>query len=175
MSLVLIRHTRPEVAAGVCYGRTDLDVAGTFPDDAREVIGRLGTPDRLVSSPLRRCRRLAEAIAAAAGLTVEIDARLQEMDFGAWEGQLWSQIPKSEIDQWAADFLHARPHGGESVAMLRARTLAALRDYRRNAGQWVVVTHAGVIKSALAGGDGADSFATDIAYGGIVELNKEQE
>lgn len=42
---------------------------------------------RVVSSPLSRCRKLAQYIATAAELPLHFDERLAEMDFGAWEGR----------------------------------------------------------------------------------------
>ena len=56
------------------------------------------------------------------------DERLREFDFGTWEGVRWDAIPRAELDAWAADFFHARPHGGESVHMLRERVETAIAD-----------------------------------------------
>jgi len=33
MEIYLIRHTTPDVAKGICYGQTDLDVANTFEEE----------------------------------------------------------------------------------------------------------------------------------------------
>ena len=33
MHVTLVRHTRPAVSDGVCYGATDLDVAATFDEE----------------------------------------------------------------------------------------------------------------------------------------------
>ena len=41
MALILVRHTRPLVADGVCYGVTDLDLAPTFDDEAARVLAAL--------------------------------------------------------------------------------------------------------------------------------------
>jgi alpha-ribazole phosphatase len=175
MSIVLVRHTHPDVEGDVCYGRTDLDLAASFPDEALAVIATLQGCDVLITSPLQRCRMLATEIGSEFGVEPRIDDRVQEMDFGAWEGLRWSGIPGSELDQWAQDFLHARPHGGESVAMLRERSLAAIADYRKNPLRHIIVTHAGVIKAVLADGDGPEDFAASIGFGGAVELPRHQE
>lgn len=167
---MLVRHTRPEVGPGVCYGRTDLDVAASFFAEAASILASLPAVERIVSSPLRRCLRLASHIAAQRQLPVTVDRRLQEMDFGRWEGRRWSDIPRQEVRAWMLDFLHARPHGGESVAELRARTLEALSDYRGCGGRTVVVTHAGVIKAALADGDTRESFQTWVDFGELVTM-----
>ena len=168
MPVTLVRHTRPDIAADICYGSTDLELAASFVEERDLVIASIEVCERLISSPLKRCRHLADAISTVFGVAVEIDERVREMDFGKWEGQHWTDIAEAEVALWADDFLHARPHGGESVAMLRARTLAALSDYRDGDRQTVIVTHSGVIKAALADGDTASHFDTKIEFGGII-------
>lgn len=170
MPVILVRHTRPAVPEGVCYGVTELDLAPTFDDEAAAVVAALPRADRLVSSPLQRCRRLAERIGAARGLVPLFDERLREFDFGTWEGVPWDCIPRTDLDAWAADFLHARPHGGESVQMLRERVAAAIADYRRSGVSHVVVTHAGVIKAALAQTGHPDGWKVVVEFGASVRL-----
>ena len=170
MPVILVRHTRPAVADGVCYGVTDLGLAPSFDDEAAAVVAALPCTERLVSSPLERCRRLAERIGAARDLAPLFDDRLREFDFGTWEGVPWDAIPRPELDAWAADFFHARPHGGESVQMLRERVGAAISDYRRGGDSHVVVTHAGVIRAALAGAGHPDGWNAVIAFGASVHL-----
>lgn len=170
MSLILLRHTQPKVATGTCYGQTDLDVCDNFNFEVGRIISELPEVDLLVTSPLRRCRVLAEAIAAHRGLLAQIDTRVQEIDFGTWEGVPWSEIPRAEIDAWADCFMHARPHGGESVAMLHCRIQGALAHYQNNGLRTLIVTHAGVIKAALAQGRMAADFATTVDFGCFVAL-----
>ena len=150
MSLILLRHTRPDVAEGVCYGRTDLPPADDFETAASAVIAGLPDVSRVVTSPLVRCARLAERIAAARDLDPETDPRIVEMDFGSWERTAWNAIPRDELDAWAADFHRARPHGGESVAMLAARVGAALDETMATDPPILWVTHAGVVRAACA-------------------------
>ena len=170
MSLVLVRHTRLKVEDGICYGRTDLDVADSFSDEANAVVAQLQACEVLISSPSLRCLKLARKIRQAFGVSPQVDDRIYEMDFGSWEGQRWSDISSDELDEWARDFLHARPHGGESVAMLRQRSLDAIDEFRRSGKQYVVVTHAGVIKAVLADGDKSTDFGFEIDFGGIVQI-----
>ena len=170
MQLTLVRHTRPAVPENVCYGATDLDLAPTFEEEAARVIEALPSAERLVTSPLQRCRRLAERIGAARALVPVIDARLREIDFGAWEGVSWKSIPRTELDAWAADFLHARPHGGESVHMLRERAWAAIDDCRRSGLSHIVVTHAGVIKAVRARLGEPQGWRSNVDFGGAVRL-----
>lgn len=139
MQIFLIRHPRPVIDAGICYGRLDIDC-----DDPRSVADelrvRLPGDVPVYSSPLRRARKLASALTPA----VRIDDRLSEIDFGAWEGRRWDDLARSEIDAWAADILLFAPPGGESVAALQARVLdfATTLDHPSVA----IVTHAGVMR-----------------------------
>lgn len=165
MALILLRHTTPDVPPGTCYGRTDLGLASSFDREAEAVLSRLPKARRIITSPLTRCQLLADRVASAWRVTAAVDDRLREMDFGSWECVPWKEIPRGELDQWSNDFMNARPHGGESVAMLQARTLAALKDAQAAAEPTLLVTHSGVIKSAFARGPAADDFATAVDFG----------
>ena len=170
MPLILLRHLRPSVPEGVCYGATDLEQAPGQAAALAAILERLPPLDAIVTSPLRRCRVLAGAIGAARGLSAAPDPRLAEMDFGSWEGQRWDALPRAKLDAWAGNFMHACPHGGETVAMLRARTQAALRDHLAAGGVRLLVTHAGVIKAALACGDHAGDWPGAIPFGESVAI-----
>ncbi len=176
MALILLRHTTPMVAPGTCYGQTDLDVAATFETEAAKAFVALPPvhrpAHRIVTSPLRRCRKLADFISQRSGLPVEDDPRLMEMDFGSWEDRPWTTIPKIEIDMWADDFFHACPHGGESVSMLSTRVREALHDWGTRETPTLIVTHAGVIRAALATGETADDFNTQIDFGSFVTISQ---
>lgn len=172
MAITFVRHTTPRVEPGTCYGRTDLDVQDAFLEEAAIVLGALPPAERIVSSPLRRCRLLAEYLSRETGAVLETDDRVIEMDFGSWEGVPWSDIPRPELDAWARDFINARPHGGESVGMLRRRTMEAVTDIRGSSLSTLVVSHAGVIKAAASQGDGASHFQTQVDFGGHLILSE---
>ncbi|MGN6665392.1 MAG: histidine phosphatase family protein, partial [Trinickia sp.] len=121
MDLIVIRHPAPAIAAGVCYGKTDVPLAGNASEAARSLVARLAAldaplPEHVVTSPLQRCAGVAHRLARQFGRVCDVDTRLQEIDFGAWEGQRWDAIDRAALDAWAADLRHARMHGGESVA-----------------------------------------------------------
>jgi len=169
--MIMLRHTKPDAPEGLCYGRLDLAPAEGFAAQAAALARELPRVSRVVTSPLHRCAILARTIATARGLPLSTDTRLREMDFGAWEGQLWADLPRAELDEWAADLLHARPHGGESVAQLRDRTLAALRDHA--APDVLVVTHHGVIKSARHVTEGDSAWQSTLPFGGWLRFEPE--
>lgn len=172
MILWLVRHTAVEGAIGRCYGRAELPLAATFPRETIEIQGRLPAGRRVVySSPTVRCRRLAEKLAT----NVWFDARLQELNFGQWDGRLWSEIERSESDSWAADFVRRAPPGGESFSMLAERAEAWANDVVRwHDGETVVaVTHAGVVRALAARAMGRalkDAFALAVPIGAVVDV-----
>lgn len=150
MQLYLVRHPQPEVAPGVCYGRTDLPVA---PQQLEQAVAALlpVLPGNLplYASPLQRCAVLAARLAVAP----LFDARLMEMDFGAWEMQRWHDIPRDAIDAWAADLAHYRPGDGESVVQMAERIAAFHADLQRqlgNGGEAIVICHAGAMRLLAA-------------------------
>ena len=144
-----VRHPPVPDADGLCYGRLDLDVPSAVQRDAARALAAELPPWPIASSPSLRCRALADALRALRGddRPVRVDARLREMDFGAWEGRAWASLPRADLDAWAADLDGFAPPGGESFVLLRTRVRDALDAL---AGPHVVVTHAGVIRAALA-------------------------
>lgn len=148
MILHLIRHPPPLVEPGICYGRLDL-LAEDPPAVAAALRGELPPGLPVWSSPLRRCRDLAVELHPQPAF----DARLQEMDFGAWEGRQWDEIPRRELDAWAADVADYAPPGGESPRQLQQRVLAFVATLQ--VAEAVLVTHAGVIRVLQAAQSGS--------------------
>ena len=79
MAITLLRHTLPAIDLKTCYGMQDIDVADTFSAEARAATNRLHQPDKIISSPLKRCLKLARFVADSFALEFSIDPRLQEM------------------------------------------------------------------------------------------------
>lgn len=147
MTLWLVRHAQPLIAAGVCYGA--LDVAADGPATvatAHRLAAVVPVGMRVASSPLQRCEQLAQVLhALRRDLTPIFDARLREMDFGCWEGQRWDAIDPPALKAWTDDFAHYRPGGGESVHMFMQRVASAWDE--RGAAPALWITHAGVARA----------------------------
>ncbi|MFZ6861552.1 histidine phosphatase family protein [Undibacterium sp. Ji67W] len=144
MLLYLIRHTKPDIAPGICYGQTDVPVKES---DITELVSTLQRPwsdgIAVYTSPLSRCLKLAQQLDAQS----MVDARLMELDFGTWEMQTWEQIPREQIDAWAADATHYAPGGQENLVQMSNRVIAFVTDLQEHAvEQAVVVCHSGIIK-----------------------------
>jgi len=160
---LLVRHPAVLVPLGVCYGRLDVPLAPGW-EELADGLGRrlreLGVR-RVVSSPLSRCRAVAER---ALGRGIEVDARLREMDFGVWEGVAWDLVDRALLDRWAGDVLGFAPPGGESGAALVARVVAFWEGLGE--GGVCVVTHGGPLRvlGALARGE---AVRLDVAAPGV--------
>jgi alpha-ribazole phosphatase len=179
MKLHLVRHPRPAVATGVCYGASDVAVADSELDAAVAALRAAGLPGDLpvYASPLRRCAALARRLQPR---RLHLDVRLAEMDFGAWELQRWDVIPRAAIDAWTADLLHYRPGGAENVLDV-ARRVAAFAAELRASGEpeAMVICHAGTIRllCAMQRGVALDQAAFEaaqtphrIGYGAVILL-----
>ena len=148
--LWLVRHARPLVADGICYGASDMAADADATQHCAVQLAQVLPPHtRVLSSPLQRCTQLAQALVQLrTDLCWATDVRLVEMDFGAWEGWRWADIPKAAIDQWVAEFGSWRFGGCESVEMLMARVVAAWHESRHSAVPTAWLSHAGVARAA---------------------------
>ncbi|QOY95174.1 histidine phosphatase family protein [Massilia sp. UMI-21] len=178
MRLILVRHPQPDIAAGICYGKTDVPASAEALAQVAASLRAAGLPGALPvhASPLARCAALAREL----GAPVSLDARLAEMDFGAWEMRPWDAIPRAEVEAWAADLLGFRPGGGDTVREVAHRVAAFREDLRRTGyGAALLICHAGTMRllSALHAGGSVETAALRaassphrIAYGEVIEL-----
>jgi len=176
MNIIAVRHTSVEVPPGICYGQTDVGTASSFLAERDAVVQRLLAErfQAVYSSPLARCRRLADSISR--GLPVVCDPRLMELDFGEWEGCRWMDISRTdEARSWFDDYLRTPCPGGESYQQLIHRVREFLRHIERlHASQSVLlVTHAGVIAalaSLLSGFAPHEAFGLKAGYGSVTRF-----
>lgn len=163
-TVVLIRHGRSTAnTAGTLAGRTP----GVHLDDTGRAqaarVGELLRSVRLagvVTSPLERCRQTAEAIVAANehAPATQVDPAVTECDYGDWQGRQLSDLADEAL--WST--VQTQPSaaafpGGESLAAMQARSVAAIRrhgaafdDEHGSEAIWVAVSHGDIIKSVLA-------------------------
>ena len=89
------------------------------------------------------------------GPDVAVDSRLQELDFGDWEGRRWQDIGRDPVEAWQRALPDAAPPGGETLSAMAARCAAWLASLDRHGPPVLAVTHAGPIRviRALLGGE----------------------
>lgn len=167
MSMLLVRHLPTDLPPGLCYGRLD-PPPGAAADPAALLetlqVWR-GLP--IWSSPSRRCQDLAAFLAGALDARLRLEPRLQELDFGAWEGRPWDEVPREALDAWATDPWGFAPPGGESGAALVARMRQLLHDLPPAA---ILVSHGGPLKvlAALLRGEAVDLLSPAQPMGSVL-------
>jgi alpha-ribazole phosphatase len=171
LNIALVRHPAPSIDAGICYGRLDLALSPEGSSAIPGIADRLSRfpAAKIWSSPARRCRALALALAETTSSPRLEDTRLLELDFGAWEGAAWDHVPRDALDRWAADPLGFAPPGGESGAALIARVRSFHADLVADQQDCAVVSHGGPLKllAMLLRGRDMDLFAKPPPLGGI--------
>jgi len=171
VQLYLIRHPAPQVAAGVCYGRTDLPLAEDVAAAAARIVAQLPPHLPVFTSPLQRCRQLADALHPAP----RSDPRLQEMNFGDWEMMPWDLIQREALDGWAADPLGYAPPQGESVGQMQERVQSFVTETRRQGlERAALVIHAGVMKVIVGHAQGLPArkwMALKFDYESVVSVS----
>lgn len=172
MTVILLRHGRStsntvHTLAGRSEG-VDLDDKGR--EQAAGLVERIGTlpVKAVVRSPMLRCERTVEPLAAALGLVPTVDDRLAEVDYGQWTGRKIGELFKEPL--WAV--VQQQPSAavfpdGEGLAQVQARAVAAVREHDRRLAEehggdalWIACTHGDVIKAVVADALGThlDSF-----------------
>lgn len=162
MTVILLRHGRSTSnTAHTLAGRSegvDLDALGR--EQAQTVVARIGElpVKAIVRSPLLRCERTVEPLAAALGVQPVIEDRITEVDYGNWTGRKIGELVKEPL--WKV--VQQQPSAavfpdGEGLAQVQARAVAAIREHDRRLATehggdalWVACTHGDVIKAVLA-------------------------
>ena len=177
-TVILLRHGRSTAnTAGVLAGRTPavlLDEHGQA--QAQALVERLvALPlTAVVSSPLQRCRDTVAPLALARALEVTVDDRFVEVDYGEWTGRELRTLGKEPL--WKVVQAHpcaAVFPGGEGLAAMQARAVAAMREWDAKLAAehgpqvlWLACTHGDVIKAVLADALGVhlDGFQRIVAH-----------
>jgi alpha-ribazole phosphatase len=149
----LMRHGEP--VGGIRYrGQIDDPLSDTGWRQMRAALGKERPWDLIISSPLSRCLAFAEDLSRESGLPLEIDARLQEIGFGEWQGKTREEITQYDpglVQRFYRDPTTYRPDGAEGLAEFRHRIVEAVNDIlNRHSGQHIlIICHAGTIRMVL--------------------------
>jgi probable phosphomutase (TIGR03848 family) len=161
-TVILLRHGRSSAnAEGVLAGRSPgvaLDEHGCGQADA---MARRLEPVPLaavVSSPLQRCRDTIAPLVAGRHIEPAVDERFTEVDYGTWTGRELKNLGKEPL--WKVVQAHPSAAvfpGGEGLATMQARVVAAVREWDAKLvaehgpqAVWLACSHGDAIKAALA-------------------------
>ncbi|MDD0996537.1 alpha-ribazole phosphatase family protein [Pseudomonas sp. TNT2022 ID1044] len=178
LHLDLLRHGETELGGGL---RGSLDDALTEKgwQQMREAVLAQGPWDRLVSSPLQRCARFAHELGGQLGVPVTLEKDLQELHFGAWEGQSAAELMKTDaqaLGLFWADPYSFTPPGGEPVAdfSLRVRTAVARLQSICAGERVLLISHGGVMRLLLAQARGMPReqlLNVEVGHGALFSLS----
>ena len=154
---LLLRHGQTPMSVQKRYaGRSDVPLTDTGIRQAAAAAKRLADAgiDVIVTSPLLRATRTAQAVAAVTGAPVVTDEGFRETDFGAWEGLTFAEVRErwpAEVTAWLAH-PEAAPPGGESFAEVSTRVTDALHRVLtgRDRQTVLIVSHVTPIKTLVA-------------------------
>ena len=177
MKLYLVRHTKVDCPAGVCYGQSEIGVNITFEVEKNMLFEKLQNIEfeKIYSSPLKRCAILAEAFTNSPKKVI-YDERLMELNFGKWEGKTWNEIEKSEeTKHWFNDYLNTPCPGGESYTDLLKRVQNFINNLKKkDSGKNVlIICHGGTIRAFHAIINNVNpqrAFDLKLDYGQMVEM-----
>lgn len=159
--LLLARHGNtfaPGERAVWLGSQRDLPLVASGEAQARALAEALRAarlvPPAVVSGGLLRTRRTAEIVAAALGLpTPTADRRLDEIDYGGWEGLATGEVdalgPEAAAAQRAWNERDAWPAGAgwlPDETTLRARLADFVAAWRDQPAPAMVVTSAGILR-----------------------------
>jgi len=177
LHLDLLRHGETELGGGLRGSLDDALTANGWVQMREAVVAR-GPWDRLISSPLQRCARFAEELGARLKLPVTLEKDLQELHFGAWEGQSAATLMETDAEGlglfWADPYSFTPPDG-EPVSAFSERVLGAVsRLHQAYAGERVLlISHGGVMRLLLAQARGLPReqlLNVEVGHGGLFSL-----
>jgi probable phosphoglycerate mutase len=158
VTLYFVRHGETDWNVAQRYqGRRDIPLNLNGRTQAKRngrvlagLLGESAASLDYVASPLHRARETMEIMRSELALPptdYRLDARLSEIDYGHWEGQLWNELPTTDPEGFAArkaNIWEWQPRGGESYRMLSDRVAAWLAGIGRDT---VVASHGGVSRT----------------------------
>jgi alpha-ribazole phosphatase/probable phosphoglycerate mutase len=150
----LLRHGEP--LGGSRYrGQVDDPLSERGWQQMWQAVDKASGWQRIVSSPLLRCREFALQLGERLDVPVRAEARFREIGFGEWEGKTRAELERlqpGQVQRFYQDPVAHRPMGAEPLDAFMARVGEAFTELlARYAGEAVlVVAHAGVIRAILA-------------------------
>ena len=184
--LLLLRHAEPSAhSRGRCYGKLDLPLSNTGRTQATQIGQLLATLSHtpittVFSSPKARAKETAALVLEQFAprehpLELHFDQRFSEIDFGDFEGLLYSEaqaLHPEVFTQWMETPTEVCFPNGESHRDMRVRIHDACRalDALPSGQVILLVTHAGVIRTILSQALGLaykHMFRIDQDYAGL--------
>lgn len=154
-------HTSVDVLRhGACLGgeifrgSTDVELSEQGWAQMHEAVRDMNW-DQIISSPLKRCRLFAEALAEQSSTPITVDERWREFNFGVWEGQLREKVwaeSGDDVVQFFSDPASFTPKNGDSYQAVCERVNLAweqiIQDHKNK--RILLVIHGGIFRTLHA-------------------------
>lgn len=155
MRLFLARHGETDwLLQGRLQGRSKVSLNETGKKQARvaaEYLNAAGA-NRLFISELDRAKETARFISEACGLSPRVDARLNEIYFGKWEGETYDDI-RAQYPEHFKNWIELKPDfsapGGENVREVLRRIISFRDELSAEDESVIAVSHGGPIRLLL--------------------------
>ena len=147
--ITVIRHTSVAHPRGFCYGNLDVEVSNNFDNESQELKAKLSkyNPDKVYSSPLQRCTKLAGVLFNQ----FTSEDRIKELHYGDWEGRTWEEINVPENSNWIFYYPNQVLKNGESFEIQKARVVEFFTEIAQSNDEKIaIIAHGGVIRSLLS-------------------------
>ncbi len=151
-----LRHAPIPERRGRVFGQMDVDADVSNVSTLNGLVSCLPRDALWITSPLKRARQTAAALANAMGHDAEplVEPDFAEQDFGLWQGlthdEMAERFPRENELFWKTPG-SASPPQGESLAEVMGRVGRAVETLSRGHPQEerIVFAHGGVIRAAL--------------------------
>ncbi|UUM29509.1 histidine phosphatase family protein [Vibrio japonicus] len=154
VNIYLLRHGKT-VGEPALYGRTDIVVDDKVQCQiCTQLLEKDWAIQKVVSSPLKRCRHLAERLVEARPeLTLEICEDIKEMDFGDLDGMPFDTIGHrwQELEQFWQDPASNTLPNAESLKLFNSRVSVYWEQFVDSVAEdTLIICHGGTIRMILA-------------------------
>lgn len=150
--VLFIRHGETVANTGGFFvGRTDVGLTDTGIEQVHHAADAVASfaPDRILTSPLSRCRAIANEAGEKLGLEPQVYDDIVELNFGVMEGKPFAKLGDYGVQfPWPRDDEgHSIPcEGAESFEDAYDRAARVLEMIREGRGRTVCVSHGGFMR-----------------------------
>lgn len=151
MDIILVRHGETEDNVSKKFSTKDIHLTDRGKEQikkTRELVETLSF-EKVYVSPLKRTMETMKIL----GLDGHVEDRIQEVDFGLFEGKDYETVIREfpdEIKKWNEDYINYPAPEGESIKQAYERVTSFLEELVKRDKDALLVCHDGVIKIALS-------------------------